>query len=106
MKALTIVFFGLLFLLSACKKNAVGTATAPPTIYIAGTNVIADTNTVVYWKNGVMTSLTTGEQSSATAMIVSGNDVYIAGNEISNDSEFVSVWKNDVITRLKTGTSN
>ncbi len=63
-------------------------------VYIAG-SVYPN---AVYWKNGVLTSLSSG--TGATAISIVGPDVYVAGTQSFQGGSFALVWKNGAETRL------
>ena len=79
--------------LFSCKKTAENSPppasiTKPTDVYVAGYN----NGKIVYWKNGVETTLATAALGFGTAysMVVSGKDVYVAGEHNSN----AVYWKN------------
>jgi len=79
--------------------NEVTLTTAPIDVYAAG----YFDGKAVWWKNGVMTSLSSNsaEYSIAHSIFVNGNDVYIAGTETPQfGNEIATVWKNGVPTYL------
>jgi hypothetical protein len=68
-----------------------------PGIYVSGTQrQTGGINEAVYWKNGLLVELSKNLESSATNIVVSGNDVYVAGKIGS----WVGYWKNGVFDSL------
>jgi hypothetical protein len=82
-------------------------------VYVLGENTTADPTIYLYWKNGVLTNLTTtlniptfGNTLGITDMDVSGNDVYFVGYipsviTIPNPPVNLVYWKNNVATIVK-----
>lgn len=63
-------------------------------VYVIGKS---NSDKAVYWKNGVMKELNSGD-SGATAITIVGSDVYIAGWYMNDESYPVAVvWKNEVM---------
>lgn len=62
-------------------------------VYIAG-SVSPFTRNACYWKNGVLTVLST-KSSVANAIALNGNDVYVAGDDVINGKPTSALfWKN------------
>ena len=57
-------------------------------------------SSAVYWKNGILDTLSSMSNSVANAITASGNDIYIAGNAGTNGSQAV-YWKNGIQTSLE-----
>lgn len=60
----------------------------------------------VYWKNGAMTQLTSGNTNAeANSIAVSGNDVYVAGIEYNSTTlrQNARLWKNGAVVGLTDG---
>lgn len=69
-------------------------------VYVVGKSL---SNRAVYWKNGVMSELST-EDSGAAGIVITGSDVYITGYYINEESAPVPVvWKNGVLTEIGEG---
>jgi len=86
-------------LIASCKKEATTNKPAAPTVYVLGTN---NDNTLVYWKNGVASSLP-ASIAGGNALFVSGNSIYVAGGSsayYSSTSGAAEYWKNGSITTL------
>lgn len=82
--------------------------------YVAGcqNNPTTGLAMATVWKNGVSTTLTTGDTSVAvaTAVYVAGSDVYVAGYDQEDyyhgGAAFAKYWKNGVPVKLSTAPSN
>jgi hypothetical protein len=74
-------------------------------IHIVGYQNINRYSRAMYWKNGIPTKLTSGNESSAaTAIFVSGNDVYIAGYSWTAPGNYIATWwKNGTQLKLTDG---
>jgi len=80
------------------KTDSIQTTPVWPTdadVYFVGTSEQGNQTVATYWKNGVATVLSPG--NDATGIAVSGNDVYVTG-QASGDAAY---WKNGVLTSLK-----
>jgi hypothetical protein len=99
---ITLITFGISFLLSSCKKDEL--TTTPKDIYIAGKVYNSSfKNTATLWKNGVATNLSDGSfDASAEAICVVGSDVYVAFNE----NGYAKIWKNGTASLLKSNLIN
>jgi hypothetical protein len=79
-------------------------------IFASGTDVYATGNQsnslAEFWKNGVLTPLTSAStESGANQMVVSGDDVYIGGGEIGSSGEGIAgYWKNGAFVPVTDGT--
>ncbi len=79
-------------------------------IFATGTDVYAtgnqSNNLAEFWKNGVLTPLTSAStESGANQMVVSGSDVYIGGGEIGNSGQGIAgYWKNGAFVPVTDGT--
>jgi len=85
-------------------ENTTSIALSGADVYVAGV-LNKDNFPAVYWKNGVVTKLTTGG-GGATAITVSGSDVYVAGWIAHSPYVKSVVWKNGVMTEITDGTRN
>jgi hypothetical protein len=80
-------------------------------VYIVGTEKAPKKNkynyyptVVTYWKNGLATSVSSGETDAVGYDIfVSGNDVYVAGTERSPAIDAAKYWKNGTAMMLTDG---
>jgi hypothetical protein len=88
--------------------HTAGIAVSDNNVYICGNLIINDTiSNALYWKNGVMTYLSTDNSIStyATSICCSGSNVYISGYEIISDQAIPIIWKNGIATYLTTNYS-
>lgn len=77
-------------------------------VYLAGS--LANNQSPVYWKNGVVASVSGGALTILNAMAVSGTDIYFAGTTVSSISGgsngyVATMWKNGSLTRLTDASS-
>jgi len=105
------------FAITSCSKNSNPTP-KPPTnpiktdsivttpiwssdadVYFVGTSEQGNKNAATYWKNGVATVLSSGDD--ATGIAISGNDIYVTGRSGGG----AAYWKNGVLTSLKVSQS-
>jgi hypothetical protein len=74
-------------------------------VYVSG--IVSDDNGFNYgvvWKNGVISYLTEGEiYSSATTLVVSGQNVYVGGYLVQDGKTFAAYWKNGTVRLLTSG---
>ena len=91
----------------ACKKHhETSASTTPTSVYVLGSSG----DTAEYWKNGVATVLTTGGNTTLTAMAVSDSDVYVAGQVVTGvsynnfEEAHAEYWKNGVGVALPDST--
>jgi len=79
-------------------------------IFASGTDVYATGNQsnslAEFWKNGVLTPLTSAStESGANQIVVSGGDVYIGGGEIGSSGQGIAgYWKNGAFVPVTDGT--
>ncbi|GAT62530.1 hypothetical protein [Paludibacter jiangxiensis] len=75
-------------------------------VYVAGNTSYGGKTYARYWKNGVITNLTTGKYvAAATSIIVSNNDIYVAGYEYNSSTiNIAKYWKNGAEFSLTDGT--
>ncbi len=78
-------------------------------VFVSGSDVYVagwDGEHAVYWKNGIVTSLTDGfdGMAAANSIFVSGSDVYVAGDVYPEDKMVnATYWKNGIATDLSEG---
>jgi hypothetical protein len=76
-------------------------------VYVAGIHLTNGVSRPVYWKNGILHSLSehATASSSVTDIAISGDDVFIAFNEGNDDGISVAkYWKNGNVIPLSNGT--
>ncbi|WP_183581045.1 hypothetical protein HDF18_20100 [Mucilaginibacter sp. X5P1] len=86
---------------SSSASSAVAISVSGSNVAVTGDATINGKETQVYWKNGVMTPLSTYEGAiafSAHNVAISGDDVYVVGESNENASGQASYWKNGVFT--------
>jgi hypothetical protein len=103
-KALYLILITSLLAFVSCKKNAptpivpAVVTTTPSTVYIAGYTVDNTGLSACYWKDGVITKMTSGVQPAyAYSVFVSGINIYTCGDEQvvgSSYKKIAKVWKN------------
>ncbi len=92
----------IVFAFNACNESVPEKKVAT-TIYVAG----SEGNVAKYWKNGVATSLTDGDNpATAKSIFVSGQDVHVVGYELNGRNKVAKYWKNGIGTDLTDGTDN
>jgi hypothetical protein len=75
-------------------------------VYVSGYNNSTGIYVAMYWKNGVLTTLSNGTQDVITTGIaVSGTDVHISGYS-GRYAKTALYWKNNVLTTLGAGFAN
>ncbi len=78
-------------------------------IFVSGTDVYVGgnvNNNAVFWKNGVLTTLSTNN-SGVNSIVVSNGDVYAAGEEVNaSNIRVAKYWKNGVAVSLSDGTTD
>lgn len=74
-------------------------------IYLLATDLRPGKTTIKWWQNGKLDSISDVTNStSASAMVVSGNDFYVAGNVYQNFRLIPTYWNNKVPYPLTNGT--
>ena len=102
MKTLKYIVAAVTIILCGCTKDEPTQISIEDkyTIHVVGTKKLMTGGLrAMYWRNGVATELTPDLTSSATAIVVVGNDVYISG-EIENKACY---WKNGAVNYLPEG---
>ena len=77
-------------------------------VYLAGS--LANNQSPVYWKNGVVAAVSGGASTGLNAMAVDGSDIYFAGTTVGPikggaNGSVATAWKNGVSTRLTDSSS-
>lgn len=88
--------------LSGKKGSALSSMLTPPDVYVAG----SEGGVAKYWKNGVATTLTGGEQ--ATGIFIDGSDVHVCGwgTDPVTFNFVAKYWLNGTLTDLSDGTNS
>jgi len=94
------------------RSSVHGIAVSGQDLYIAGSVTSTDRrydlenyDAAVYWKNGVITRLTTGLHGEANDITIQGNDIYVAGEDQPNNfyGGTATYWKNGAPVPLEKG---
>jgi hypothetical protein len=82
---------------------AKATAAAVPDIYTAGVETVGTEYKAVYWKNGVITHLDSGQYGArATGIAVANGHVYVSGNigSVTGGYNRATLWTDGTATSL------
>ena len=98
----------LLFVTTLSCGDDDGTPTVvEPTIYIAGTELLADESTQIVYYEGTQMSVIAGapgERLFSTGITSDGTDVYVSGNIFNSSISGGAYWVNGMLNRLEVGT--